>query len=203
EPEAVPVMLALARRLPLAALGGLNEGLAALASAVRAFGADTLVLPGPPERIAWEVDGADIGGRAGGVLIVGPVSELAHEPGLDAAATVGQPVSGVASMTRLVELSRRPTRPVTQDPVFIAAPRGDRSDGAVAAMLVRRVFYPRSTGLGELVENSDGPATAVAVRARLSGSLVQLDCDITADGRLRLAEESELDLAKVTVERGG
>lgn len=208
EPEAVPALLTLARLLPTSALGGLAEQLSGLAAALRAFEADVLLVPCAGEPLVWMVE-ADTGTdtvaatprRPHGVVLVGPASEAYQAT--DALAFAVSAESSVESMTRLAALARRPVRPVTQDPVFIADPRGDRKEGAVAAMLLRRILYPRSGGLGELIENSDGPATADAVRARLESSMVQLDCAISADGRLQLAHGTELPLTGLEVSNGG
>ena len=112
-------------------------------------------------------------------------------------------VSHVASLSQLKVLSSRHPRPITEEPVFIASPRGDRTPAAVEAMLLRRSFYPRSVGLGELIDAADGPATPEAVRAHLGASLLHLACGVTAGGALLLAESTELDLSGTTVPAAG
>jgi hypothetical protein len=98
-------------------------------------------------------------------------------------------------MTRLIEWSHRAEpRPVTRQPVFLANPRGDRMSAAADVMLLRRSFYARSRGLGELVEDADGAGTANRLRDALDCSLLHLACGITPTGALELAGGAQLDL---------
>jgi hypothetical protein len=71
--------------------------------------------------------------------------------------------------------------------VFVANPRGDRPQASFDALLLRRGFYPRSTGLGDTGENVDGAGTRDEVRAGLDASLLHLGCGVTVDGGLELA----------------
>jgi hypothetical protein len=108
-------------------------------------------------------------------------------------------VSCVASLGQLAELARRDVPAVvTGDAVFVVNPRGDREAAMVPAMLLRRTFYPGSTGLGRLIEDVGGAGTAEQVRARLGASLLHLDCGVTAEGALELADGTELSLESLT-----
>ena len=60
------------------------------------------------------------------------------------------------------------------------------------ALLLRRTFYPKSTGLGDTGENTSGAGTPAEVRARLGASLLHLGCGITAEGGLELADSAVL-----------
>jgi hypothetical protein len=77
--------------------------------------------------------------------------------------------------------------------VFVANPRGDRQQASMDAMVLRRRFYPGSTGLGRTVEDVRGAGTADEVRARLDASLLHLGCGVTADGGLELAGSDVLE----------
>jgi hypothetical protein len=215
-PDAIPALLFLATLLPAEALIGVAEQLTDVAAAVRACGAEALVFPDPvrslrlnaptgrietvgptdPDKPADEA--ADVVGTAVGtgktILVVGEDPPAADD---DLA------VSYIASLTQLMDLSRRKTRPITEEPVFVVNPRGDRENATMEAMLLRRTFYPRSTGLGRLVENSDGAGTASEVRAHLDASLLHLACGITAAGALELVDSAELHLSGLSIPHGG
>jgi hypothetical protein len=97
-------------------------------------------------------------------------------------------VSHVASGRQVVDLARRTPLPVTDDVVFIANPRGDRDSATFEAMALRRIFYPRSTGLGHTVEQVDGAGTVNDVLAHLPGptgpgaGLLHLGCGLRTAG---------------------
>ncbi|MFI5911027.1 hypothetical protein [Dactylosporangium sp. NPDC051541] len=190
----VELALELAARLgrPQLAAGAV----APVAAALRTIGAGALVLP--------------LGGR---VLVVdaatgGVAAAPAELPerivvvGDDAAGWGGdRVVSTVASLAQLVRLAARAPRPVTGDAVFVADPRGERGGlewASVETMLLRRLLYPRSIGLGHTVEYVDGPGTADEVRAHLGASMLFLGCGIAPPGVLRLAGPTELDLTTLT-----
>lgn len=112
----------------------------------------------------------------------------------------------------------RQLRPVTDDVVFLADPAGGRDAAAVEAMLLRRMFYPRSAGLGNTVERIDGPGTAADLLARLAGpagpgaSLLHLGCAVRsasppalglADGWLDLRRVAEQATARPAGAPGG
>jgi hypothetical protein len=65
------------------------------------------------------------------------------------------------------------------------------------ALLLRRVFYPRSTGLGDTGENASGRGTPDEVCARLGASLLHLGCGVTADGGLELVDSSVLEPSEI------
>jgi hypothetical protein len=197
----VPVLVFLASLLSEEALADLAGRLTDVTAVVRTVGADAVVFPEPAAALRLnartgriESATAAVGGESAGIVVVGDEPlELADDP----------VVSHVASLSQLRDLSRREVRPVTQDPVFLVNPRGDRESAAVEAMSVRRSFYPHSTGLGVLIEDTDGTGTVDEVRGRLDASLLHLSCGVTAGGALELAGSAELDLAGVTVPRGG
>jgi hypothetical protein len=96
-------------------------------------------------------------------------------------------VSHVFTAAQAGTLAARTRRPIADDPVFLANPRGDRPGATMDAWRLRREFYPRSTGLGETVENVDGTGTAAEVTAKLGASVLHLGCGLTPDGALELA----------------
>ncbi|UWZ37095.1 CHAT domain-containing protein [Dactylosporangium roseum] len=107
-------------------------------------------------------------------------------------------VSFVSSGRQLVTLAGRRPPAVTDAVVFVTNPLGDRDAATVEAMVLRRIFHPRSIGLGHLVEQTDGPGTAADVLARLPGaSLLHLGCGVTdavqLAGPSRLAPEEIRD----------
>lgn len=217
DPDSIPALLFLATLLPGGALAGLAEQLTGVAAAVRAFGAEALVFPEPVRFLRLDAatgrieavapadpnEAADNAAAAPGTAARAGKTILVVGEDLPASVDDDLAVSYIASLTQLVDLSRRKTRPITEEPVFIANPRGDRENATMEAMLLRRTFYPRSTGLGRLVESCDGPGTASEVRAHLNASLLHLACGITADGALELADSAELDLSGLSAPHGG
>lgn len=110
----------------------------------------------------------------------------------------GPTVSFIRSGAQLVDLASRTRRRVGDDAVFIANPRGDRRQASMDALLLRRTFYPQSTGLGDTGENTSGPGTPDEVPARLGASLLHLGCGVTADGGLELAGSAVLEPSEIT-----
>ena len=106
-------------------------------------------------------------------------------------------VSFVRSGAQVIELAHRSRRPLTEAAVFVANPRRDRQQASMDALLLRRTFYPRSTGLGETVEDVDGDGTPEDVRTRLDASMLDLGCGVTADGGLELAGPAILEPAQI------
>lgn len=106
-------------------------------------------------------------------------------------------VSWVWSAQQVVELARRARRAPTEAAVFVANPRGDRPNATMDVLRLRRTFFARSTGLGQLAENPDGTGNADEVRAHLDASLLHLGCGITPDGGLELADSTVLDAARI------
>lgn len=171
----LPTLLALAARLHRPDL--VVAALAPAAEALRTISADALALP-------------DLTLHASGELT--PAREVAGR-----VLTVGDASWSVAGIDQLVALAARKPPPVTDSPVFVANPRGDHEPAGIEAMLLRRIFYPRSTGLGRTIEYIDAPGTADDVRARLNASLLHLACGITPAGALELANGTELPLAQL------
>lgn len=131
-------------------------------------------------------------------------------------------VSYVRSGRQVVELARRAPLPVTEDAVFVANPRGDRDLATFEAMTLRRLYHPRSTGLGRTVEAAHGAGTPADVLAHLPGpagpgaGLLHLGCTLRATGSpgLELADPGEagesgeaagravLDIARIAAQAG-
>jgi hypothetical protein len=197
--DAVPLLLLLAALLPAGTLDRLTEPFAETSGAVRALSAGALIIAHPP-GLPWldaqtgRLMAADAACHAQSIVVLGDgADDLKGD----------KAVSWLASVAQLLELSRRAARPITEEVVFVTNPRGDRETTTVDALLLRRSFYPRSRGLGRLVENADGEATPDQVRAAASGaSLLHLACGLTAGGALELAESGELDVSEIEA-RGG
>jgi len=189
EPDAVGLLLRLAVRL--AALDRLTGAFAEVAAALRTVGAEALGYP-QPDGTAVVLDAAS------GTLAV------AARPWPRRIRIVGAApeASSVASHGQLLELSRRRRLPFTADPVFVAT----RDQPSFDVLVLRRTFYPRSVGLGQTIENVDGPGTADDVRAHLTASVLHLDCPVDAAGALQLAGPSTLapaDLPTAGAAAGG
>ncbi|GAA1996892.1 CHAT domain-containing protein [Catenulispora subtropica] len=192
QPDAVPTLVFLAGLCSEAAVAGVAERLTGLRAAVRALGAESLLLPEPAEGLALNAASGRI--------------EPCDAPG-DGSVVVGPEAPGIsghwfASLSQLLDVAARKLRPVTADPVFVVNPRGDREAATMQAMALRRLLYPRSTGLGQVVENVDGAGTANEVRRSMGASLLHLDCGVSAAGMLELADGGELDVAELTASAG-
>ena len=88
----------------------------------------------------------------------------------------------------------------------MANPRGDREPVSYETMMLRRTFYPRSTGLGRTVEDAAGAGTPEEVRNSLGASVLHLGCGVTPAGALELSGPAELGpdaIAATTVRPGG
>lgn len=117
-------------------------------------------------------------------------------------------VSSVRSGRQVVRLAQRTPLPVPDDVVFVANPRGDRDSATFEAMTLRRIFHPRSTGLGRTVEQVHGAGTPADVLAHLPGpagpgaSLLHLGCALQTAGSpgLELADSAVLDVARIAVQ---
>jgi hypothetical protein len=98
----------------------------------------------------------------------------------------------VSSGRQLIELAARETPSITDQPAFVVNPRGGREAAAFEVMNLRQRFYPRSIGLGRLVEDTHGPGSPAAVLEQLPGpsrsgaSLLQLECGLQRNGPLAL-----------------
>ena len=168
------------------------EGFADVTTALRAVGAGGLLYAAGPMLLLdagtgrFAPSGPDLPSR---VLVAG-----------DGRVPEGSVSSFVRSGAQVIALAGRTRRPIAEAAVFVANPRGDRQQATMDALLLRRSFYPRSTGLGETVENVDGAGTPDEVRARLDASLLNLGCGITADGGLELAGAGVLDATVIAEE---
>lgn len=202
--ESIPVVVFLATLLPDRTLAGVAEHLSPLTKLLRDVGADAAILPEPVASLWWNaVDGrlenAGTIGPSGGPKRIVVVGDAPPSSVSDAI------VSCVASLGQLAVLARREDVPAVAsgDAVFVVNPRGDRQAATVPAMLLRRTFYPGSVGLGSLIEDVGGRGTAEQVRARLGASLLHLDCGVTPEGALELADGTELSLQGVMEGGGG
>lgn len=201
--DAIPTLVQLAELSPDGTLKALGARLGGLSALLQSVGAEAVDLPEPTDSLRWnavegrfEASGEPCDART---LVIVDGGSLREPKASEDEATV----SYVASLSQLRTLSQRKIRPVAEEPVFVANPRGDRMSAAVETMLLRRSFYPHSVGLGGLIEAADGAGTAKEVRARLEASVLHLACGVTETGALELANSSELDLTDVEVKRGG
>jgi hypothetical protein len=158
--------------------------------ALRAVGADGLLYPTVGRTLLLSAE-------TGTLTSVGPEWPSRVVVAGDTAVPDGPTATFVRSGAQLVELAARSRRPIPDDAVFVANPRGDRTQASVDALFLRRTFYPRSTGLGDTGENTSGPGTPDEVRARLGASLLHLGCGITAEGGLELAGPAVLERADI------
>lgn len=163
--------------------------------ALRMFGADALIYPNVQLTASsgkFAYADATASGRPSRVLMAGtgPLSD-------------GQTGSYVRSAAQLLTLAARTRRAVTETAVFVTNPRLDREHATVDALRLRRTFYPRSVGLGHIVENVDGAGTPAEVRSRLTASMLHLGCGITESGDLELAGSGVLSPAEIAAVSSG
>ncbi|MEV0005829.1 CHAT domain-containing protein [Micromonospora sp. NPDC050980] len=151
---------------------------------------------------------AILGRWTAGRLLVAATGELSRV-GLVAVCTgdgrrLGQQVgiTDVPSGTHVVRLAARSIPPLTDEPVFVVNPRGDRNDAMAEVMILRRLFYPRSVCLGRALEPVDGVGGPEDVRKHLArASVLHLACGLDGTA-LQLAGEELFDLASVSGARG-
>jgi hypothetical protein len=189
QPGAVPVLLRLAALIGVDGVyDRLAEPYADVTRALRAIDAGGLALPYPDGLVLLDAATGRLAPSGAGrplphrLLVVGGAPVDADESVVSYVSS-GAQVTAVAGRTRMA---------LTADPVFVASPRGDREAASVAAMVLRRSFYPRSTGLGRTVEDVNGLGTPADVLAHINASLLHLDCEVTASGALELAGPAEL-----------
>ncbi|RAO31951.1 hypothetical protein ONO23_03711 [Micromonospora noduli] len=108
-------------------------------------------------------------------------------------------VSAVTSARQAAELARRVPMRVTEAPVLVSDPCGDRGPAEVERL---RRLYPRSIVLGRVGSGADGAGTPDDVLAHLDASMLHLDCDVDADGALALAGPAALTPAAITGRAG-
>lgn len=149
-------------------------------SALRGVGADALAAPCP--------DGMLLLHAATGRISLGSermlprrTLVLADRPPNAAVAIV----STLADHRQLLDLARRRRRPIVEEPVMLAGPEGAE---------LRRCY-----GRGELLQR----ATASDVLARLSATVLHLDCPTGPEGTLLLAGGTELTTEAVAAARIG
>jgi hypothetical protein len=161
----------------------LADAFTAVTGALRSAGADVLTYPQPDGtlllvaatgRFEETTPGGPLPGR---VVVVG-----------DSLVADGSVVSFVRSAAQVADLAARPRPRLTDRPVFVANPRGDRPQASLDAVHLSRTFYPRSV----VVEAVAG------VRARLPASMLHLGCGINAGGELELAAGGRLGLRQVS-----
>ena len=182
------------RRVPEHGAGDrLAAAFAPVAAALRAVGADALVVPFCD---GWSLlDGAT--GRFSPAAAELPPRVVVVG---DGPLPVGTVTSRVRTAARLVALAARGRRPLTEDAVFVADPRGDRTAAGGDALVLRRTFFPRSTGLGRTLEECRGAGAPDEVSTRLGASLLHLGCGVTADGDLALADGALLTATAIAAE---
>lgn len=192
--DVLPVVYRLAALLDerLASNDRLCAGLAArlddVTAALREAAAGALAYPQPGGVLSLDGRSGRLQFVASGEQLPPRVLVVAEEPRpLD-----GSVVSTVASAVQVVTLARRTRPPITKNPVFVANPRGDQGQATFDALLLRRTFYPSSTGLGQLVEDVKGAGTPDEVLAHLDASMLHLGCGINESGALELAGPAEL-----------
>lgn len=166
----------------------LAERLDDVTAALRQTGADALAYP--QQGGVLLLNGSS--GRLESVAADEPLPPRMLVVGEEVLPLNGSVVSSVASGSQLVALARRTRLRITENPVFLANPRGDRDQATFDALLLRRAFYPRSIGLGRMVEDIHGAGTPDDVLAHLGASMLHLGCGITASGALELAGPAEL-----------
>ena len=167
---------------------GLAERLDDVTAALRTTGAGALAYPQPGGVLSLDGSSGRLQFVASGEPLPPRMLVVGEEPlPLD-----GSVVSSVASGAQVVALARRTRPSVTANPVFLANPRGDREQATFDALLLRRAFYPRSVGLGRLVEDIEGAGTPDEVLAHLDASVLHLGCGIDSSGALELAGPAEL-----------
>ncbi|WP_157517481.1 CHAT domain-containing protein [Micromonospora rifamycinica] len=143
-----------------------------------------------PRRVLVAADGAP-----------GRLPLCAIRSGVDGHPASDLVFSYVRSGRQVVELARRASLPVTGDVVFVANPRGDRDLATVEVMTLRRLYHPRSIGLGRTAELVHGAATPADVLAHLPGpagpgaALLHLGCTLRTTGTpgLELADPGDAD----------
>ncbi|MEV6415093.1 CHAT domain-containing protein [Kribbella sp. NPDC051718] len=92
-------------------------------------------------------------------------------------------VTYVSSGTRVIDLAGRPTVPISDAPLFVVNPRGDRDAEMADVMALRRLFYPRSTCMGRAIEQVDAAGTRADVLSSLPGaSMTHLACGLQHNG---------------------
>ena len=193
-PDIVAAAVALAaamdaRQAALDVRARLGAAFAPVADALRRVEADALVYPAPGRTLRFV---AETGRFGKGEEPLRRSVVVGHDPG---------PGDGAVSLVRcanqLIELARRDVGPLSEAAVFVGNPRRDRQQSGADAMVLRRTFYPQSTGLGDTVEHSDGAGNPEDVAARLDASMLHLGCGITADGDLQLAGSAVLTVGEI------
>ncbi|MFC5262311.1 CHAT domain-containing protein [Kribbella qitaiheensis] len=92
-------------------------------------------------------------------------------------------VTYVSSGTRVVDLASRPPVPINDAPLFVVNPRGDRDSEMADVMVLRRLFYPRSTCMGRAIELVDAAGTRDDVLSSLpDASVTHLACGLRKGG---------------------
>lgn len=170
----------------------LSEAFETVTEALRQVGADGLIYPTSGDMlllssVSGRFEYAAAGSRLPARVLVAGDGPIPDEP----------TVSYVGSGAQVVALANRTRLPLTESAVFVANPRRDRKQATLDALVLRRTFYVRSTGLGETAENGDGVGTPDEVRARLNASMLHLGCGVSAEGGLELAGPAVLNLAEI------
>ncbi|MFI1993850.1 hypothetical protein [Actinoplanes sp. NPDC020271] len=170
-PESFPLFLRLCHALAEPCASGVT-------AALRTVGADALAVPQP--------DGMLLVHAATGQVALGTARSLPRRTLIvtDRPPTAtGSIVSTLAGHAQLLDLAGRERRAIIEEPVLPAG---------VDGVELRRWY-----GRGELLDR----ATAADVLARLSATVLHLDCPVGPSGALRLDQETELTAEMVVAAR--
>jgi hypothetical protein len=174
-PESFPLFLRLCHALAEPRVPGAGT---VVTAALRTAGADALAVPQP--------DGMLVLHAATGQVTLGTAHSLPRRTLIVTdrpPAAPGSIVSTLASHAQLLDLTGRKRRAIVEEPVLPAG-----VDGAE----LRRCY-----GRGELLDRP----TAADVLARLSATVLHLDCPVGPDGVLLLGEGTELTAEMVAAAR--
>ncbi|MEU1684795.1 hypothetical protein [Micromonospora sp. NPDC005707] len=182
----VPLAVELAGLLGGPVRDSVHARFAPVAEALRAVRVDALAWPRPDDTLLLCAETGRFDLVPAGRALPNRVVVVGAGPLPDDDAVV---FSLVASARQAAGLAARLPLRVTESPVLVADPRGDR--GAAEVERLRRL-YPRAVVLGRIGSRADGAGTPDEVLAHLGASMLHLDCDIDAGGSLALAGPAEL-----------
>ena len=192
----VPLAVELAGRLGGAARDAVHARFAPVAEALRVVRVAALAWPRPEDTLLLRAETGRFDRIPAGRALPDRVVVVGAGPLRDDDAVL---VSHVASAQQAAELSARMPMRVTEAPVLVADPRGERGTAEVARL---RRLYPRSVVLGRVGSGADGAGTPEEILAHLDASMLHLDCDVDADGSLALAGPAELTPAVIAGRAG-
>ncbi|MGB2567917.1 hypothetical protein ACPFP2_05625 [Micromonospora citrea] len=192
----VPLAGELAERLGAPVRDAVHARFASVAEALRAVRVAALAWPRPDGTLLLHAESGRFDRVPAGRTLPDRVVVVGTGPLPDDDAVV---FSLVSSARQAAELAARMPMRVTEAPVLVADPRGDR--GAADVERLRRL-YPRSVVLGRVGPDADGTGTPDEVLAHLGASMLHLDCDVDTGGSLALAGPAELTPAAIAGRAG-